>query len=274
MRCLLTADLHYALKQYDWLMDVAPHFDLVIIAGDHLDISSHVDGQAQMVVVLKYLARLRTMTRLITCSGNHDLDARTAEGEKTARWFAKIRAMGIAADGDSFEIGDMLLTICPWWDGPVTCAAVGEQLARDAEKAARHWGWIYHAPPAGSPTSWDGQRSYGDKELSRLDRRVPPGFRVQRARPHLAVLPGRLVGRPHRIDVGLQCRPRDRTDAGLRRARYRGAVGALALDARWEAARLDQATDAPVPKLAELPAVAHRRGSASRSDPGVKPPSC
>ena len=42
MKCLLTSDLHYALKQFDWVSNVAKNFDVVVIAGDHLDISSAV----------------------------------------------------------------------------------------------------------------------------------------------------------------------------------------------------------------------------------------
>ncbi len=165
MKCLLTSDLHYALKQYDWLMQVASSFDAVIIAGDHLDISSAVAGQAQTVVVLKYLERLSTMTRVLTCSGNHDLDSRGADGEKTAKWFANIRRMGIAADGNSIVVDDTLFTICPWWDGPLTRQDVGRQLAREAANRPSRWVWVYHSPPIGSPTSWDGSRSYGETEL-------------------------------------------------------------------------------------------------------------
>ena len=40
MRGLLVSDLHYALKQFDWVHAVADRFDLVVIAGDSLDISS------------------------------------------------------------------------------------------------------------------------------------------------------------------------------------------------------------------------------------------
>lgn len=72
MKLLLTADIHYSLPQYDWLARVAPAFDAVIVAGDHLDISSHVDGRAQIVVVLKYLERIARVTRLMVCSGNHE----------------------------------------------------------------------------------------------------------------------------------------------------------------------------------------------------------
>ena len=58
MKLLLVSDLHYALKQFDWTTSVAPDFDVVIIAGDHLDVSGQLDGGVQIVVILKYLNRL------------------------------------------------------------------------------------------------------------------------------------------------------------------------------------------------------------------------
>jgi predicted MPP superfamily phosphohydrolase len=82
----------------------SPDFDVVIIAGDLLDIASNVDGRAQTVVVLKYLERLKGTTRLFVCSGNHDLDSHNADGERVAKWFAKIRNLGIAADGVSLDV--------------------------------------------------------------------------------------------------------------------------------------------------------------------------
>ena len=74
MRCLVVADLHYSLPQFDWLLAAAPQFDLVIFAGDALNLGSAVDFRAQIVVVTKYLSRLAGLTRVIFCSGNHDLD--------------------------------------------------------------------------------------------------------------------------------------------------------------------------------------------------------
>ncbi|ODT89169.1 metallophosphoesterase [Phenylobacterium sp. SCN 70-31] len=168
MRILLVSDLHYALKQYDWTLTAAPDFDVVVIAGDHLDISSPLDGSIQVVVILKHLQRIARATRLIVSSGNHDLDRRNGQGERVASWMDWVRRMGIAADGDAVEIGDTLLTVCPWWDGPLSREAVGAQLARDAARRpeAGRWIWVYHAPPEGSPTSWDGRRDWGDGELS------------------------------------------------------------------------------------------------------------
>ena len=42
LRILLVSDLHYTLPQLDWVVRAAPRFDLVVLAGDHFDISSAV----------------------------------------------------------------------------------------------------------------------------------------------------------------------------------------------------------------------------------------
>jgi Icc-related predicted phosphoesterase len=165
MRLLVVADLHYSLPQYDWVLSVAADFDLVIIAGDHLDLSSLVDVGAQIVVIGKYLDRLREKTRLIVCSGNHDLDSRSGDGEKVSRWIREVP--GVASDGQSMTIGDTLFTICAWWDGPIEREAIGNQFRDDATRAKATWIWVYHAPPSQSPTSWGGSRSYGDVELTK-----------------------------------------------------------------------------------------------------------
>src|SRR5207244_9113012 len=114
MRCLVVADLHYSLPQFDWLLAAAPQFDVVIFAGDALDVGSFVDFRAQILVVKKYLSLLSGMTRVILCSGNHDLDERSAEGEKIARWIGEVRELGLACDGDSFASVDTFFTVWPW----------------------------------------------------------------------------------------------------------------------------------------------------------------
>ena len=165
MRCLVVADLHYALPQLDWLVSAAPQFDLVIFAGDALDIGSTVDFRAQIVVVKKYLALIAAQTRLILCSGNHDLDERNAEGEKISRWISEVRELGVACDGDNLTIGNTLFTVCPWWDGPLVQQSIADQLRDASLNRSQRWIWAHHAPPADSPTSWGGKRFFGDVEL-------------------------------------------------------------------------------------------------------------
>ena len=60
-----------------------------------------------------YLAQLADVTRVILCSGNHDLDERNPEGAKIARWSGELRELAIACDGDSLAIGDTLFFSLP-----------------------------------------------------------------------------------------------------------------------------------------------------------------
>ena len=179
MRILVVSDLHYQLKQLDWVLSVAAEYDLVIVAGDLLDISSIVEADAQIAVVLEYLARIAAKTPVIACSGNHDLNDRNEFGERAAPWLTTAERTGLTVDGSSYESDDVLATVCPWWDGPRTRTVVDEQLAADAARVGdRSWIWVYHAPPDASKTSWTGKRFYGDADL---------GAWIERHRPALVV---------------------------------------------------------------------------------------
>jgi Icc-related predicted phosphoesterase len=174
VRILLVADLHYRLPQFDWVVRAAPSFDLVVMAGDHLDIGSAVSLDAQAVVVLQYLSLLQSAGHVAVSSGNHDLTGPDARGEQAALWLAEARAAGVPSDGDSLLLGDTLITICPWWDGPAGHAAVDAQLTADAARRPARWVWVYHWPPLGSPTCWTGRRHYGDADLVRwIDQHRP-----------------------------------------------------------------------------------------------------
>lgn len=165
MQLLLTSDLHYSLRHLDWLLSVADQFDVTVLAGDHLDISSPVALESQWVVVLRYLARLAERTTVIASSGNHDLTARNAHGEKVAAWLLDGRDVGALVDGDSFDRDGVRITVCPWWDGPATRDDVGAQLRAEAHDRPPCWIWVYHPPPSGSPTAQGRQREWGDTDL-------------------------------------------------------------------------------------------------------------
>ena len=165
MRILIVADLHYSLQQFDWLLHAASGYELVVIAGDLLETSSMVDAGTQIVVVMNYLKRLRQVTRILVCSGNHDLDAIDGNGEKHAGWLKAARRLSIPVDGDTVLMEDLTVTLCPWWDGPETMKAIGTQLQEAAADRIGRWIWVYHAPPPDSPVSWSGQRFFGDAAL-------------------------------------------------------------------------------------------------------------
>lgn len=166
MRILAVADLHYNLPQFDWVLQAAPRYDLVIIAGDLLDSASFVTTSAQMVVVLKYLERLREITPLLVCSGNHDLNSAYSTGERYARWVPYARSPRAHTDNDTMALDGVSFTVCPWWDGDIAKGAIARQLGAAAASRAARWIWVYHAPPADAAVSWSGRRSYGDAELA------------------------------------------------------------------------------------------------------------
>lgn len=165
MRILLVADLHYTLPQLDWLVGAAAGFDLVVMAGDHLDISSTVSLESQAVVISRYVDLLGAQGPVAFSSGNHDLTGPDAHGEQCAGWIDRVRAPQVVADGGSMQIDDTLITVCPWWDGAHGKAAVAAQLAVDSARRPGKWVWVYHWPPADSPTSWTGRGHYGDADL-------------------------------------------------------------------------------------------------------------
>jgi Icc-related predicted phosphoesterase len=167
VQILVVSDLHYTLRQLDWVASAAPDYDLLVVAGDLLDIASIVEPDAQIAMVLEYLARFATKTTVVACSGNHDLNARNELDELAAKWLEPARASGVAVDGMRVETDEVMVTVCPWWDGPRTREVVDEQLAEDAALVdGRRWLWVYHGPPDASPTSWTGKRYYGDEALN------------------------------------------------------------------------------------------------------------
>lgn len=161
MKALLVADLHYDLRKLDWVLAEAEAVDLLVVAGDLLDIGSRVPLDAQITVSLEYLARGAARATTVVCSGNHDLDGRADSGEKVTRWLAEARSAGVVVDGASTAVGDWLVTACAWWEGPETLARLEADLDEAAAVRTGPWLWAYHGPAEG-PLSWTGRRHFGD----------------------------------------------------------------------------------------------------------------
>jgi len=191
LKLLLVSDMHYRLRQYDWVYDAAPDVDVAVIAGDLLDIRSAVPLPAQAVAVSAQIGRIGDRGVLLAASGNHDLDERDAADEKFAGWLRRVRSPGLHVDGESLLIDGTLFTICPWWDGPNGRRELAERLAADAARDKQRWVWVYHSPPRGSPLSWDGRREFGDQDLADW---------IERLRPDL-VLSGHIHQAPF-VDAG------------------------------------------------------------------------
>lgn len=176
MKILAVSDLHFGLTQFDWVVAQAELYDLVIIAGDLLDIGGHLDLDSQITVVVKYLRIISGKTRLVVCSGNHDGDEPNERQEYIARWLQRVRAAGMAVDGESVELGDLRLSVCPWWDGPATREAMQQFLRAEHALAPNAWLWVHHAPPNGVGVSWTGKVHAGDEFLVATIHELRPDF--------------------------------------------------------------------------------------------------
>src|SRR5688572_20534519 len=146
-------------------MKHAAEYDAVVIGGDLLDLGSALDIDVQIVVMEKYFTRLRQLTRLVVSSGNHDGNSRNAGNESVARWLVEAKAPQLFVDGDSVQLDDTLITVCPWWDGPVSRGELETQFTLDAAKPKARWVWIHHAPPDRTAVSWTGRKFGGDAFL-------------------------------------------------------------------------------------------------------------
>ncbi len=152
----------------------AADYDVAVIGGDLLDLSSALDADVQIAIVEKYLGLLRQKTRLVVSSGNHDGDSRNSADESVAEWLRAARSERLHVDGDSFEVGDIRITVCPWWDGQLSRGELEAMLEREAAQVRGRWLWIHHAPPEGARTSWSGRKFVGDEFLRGWIERFAP----------------------------------------------------------------------------------------------------
>ncbi len=176
MKLLAVSDLHFGLTQFDWVAQQAERHDAVIIAGDLLDISGHLDLDSQITVVVKYLRAISAKTRLLVCSGNHDGDEKNAAQEYVARWLQRVRAAGLTVDGTGLDLPGLRLSVCPWWDGPATRETMRTFLRAEKLLAPAAWLWVHHAPPNGVGVSWTGREHAGDAFLVETIGELGPDF--------------------------------------------------------------------------------------------------
>lgn len=133
---------------FDWLIAESPHYDLVCLTGDILnlgDLSSEVDREVD--VAIARLAEIQTPLAL--CSGNHDLHY--PSGQDRAQWMQTLRRKNVWMDRDAFCFRNYRFRCIGW------CEPVPRSTKDDF--------WLMHAPPFGAKTSMVvGGISHGDEE--------------------------------------------------------------------------------------------------------------
>jgi len=73
MRILLTSDLHSDDAKLRWLVEESPTHDVLLVAGDLLDIFSRTGFIGQKSRMIRWKSSVLACDRAMTwCSGNHD----------------------------------------------------------------------------------------------------------------------------------------------------------------------------------------------------------
>ncbi len=174
MTILVVSDLHYSLKQFDWLVAHAADHDLVIIAGDMMELGSYVEPDVQAAVVEQYFRKICARVPLVVCSGNHDL-VEEGDGRRSPEWLTDISIPGLVVDMGCFENNDLRILSFPWWEDEAERDSVAAWLeTRHQPSDHRVVFWVHHAPPKGTKTSWSGKRDLGDPTVVEWIRRYSP----------------------------------------------------------------------------------------------------
>jgi DNA repair exonuclease SbcCD nuclease subunit len=151
MKIFMTADLHYGRPWFEWLVEQAPQYDLVCVAGDLLDMFG-IDEQGQ----IDYLRRewlpamARAGTPVALSSGNHD--------HAMISWLYDINITnGIAGDGHTqlLTFGHeerLIITTCPYYRSfnlrDTAMTASWEEGARLRHLTNAPWLVMHHEPLA------------------------------------------------------------------------------------------------------------------------------
>ena len=109
MKLLLTADLHCRTHWFRWLIEQAPSYDLVCIAGDLLDMFNSETRTEQAREITRLIRELADIVPVALCSGNHDNAGRLVSHDRTSayEWFVDLGAHpNIIADGATRKLED------------------------------------------------------------------------------------------------------------------------------------------------------------------------
>jgi len=117
VRLLLTADLHFRLHWFRWLIVQAPDFDLVCIAGDLLDMFKSETRLEQAREVARLIREPADVVPVAVCSGNHDNAGRLVSHDRASlyEWFIDLGTHGnIITDGSTRKLEKLIVTAIPY----------------------------------------------------------------------------------------------------------------------------------------------------------------
>jgi Icc-related predicted phosphoesterase len=150
MKILLTADLHYRLTWFQWLIDQAPMYDLVCIAGDFLDIFNGEPRENQARVASVLVRELGRVTRVAVCSGNHDISGRqvTMDRAPIYQWFVWLADNPkIITDGVTRLVENLVVTTVPYHSSRADKSIWLDRGRSIRKQRGGQWLILHHVPP-------------------------------------------------------------------------------------------------------------------------------
>ena len=117
MKLLLTADLHYRIHWFRWLIEQAPSYDLVCIAGDLLDMFKSETRMEQAREIGRLIRELADIVPVAVCSGNHDNAGRLVSHDRASvyEWFIDLGTHpNIITDGSTRKLENLIVTTVPY----------------------------------------------------------------------------------------------------------------------------------------------------------------
>jgi Icc-related predicted phosphoesterase len=150
MKILLTADLHFRLRWFRWLIKEGAVYDLVCIAGDLLDMFNSESRLEQAREIKKLLQELADIVPIAICSGNHDNAGRQISPDRSPvyEWFVQLASNPkIITDGLTQVVGDLIVTTVPYH-----CSKEQKSIWLDRGFSIRRqkgmkWLVLHHVPP-------------------------------------------------------------------------------------------------------------------------------
>jgi hypothetical protein len=150
MKLLITADLHFRLHWFRWLIEQVPNFDLVCIAGDLLDIFKYETRMEQARQVRTHIRELADIVPVAICSANHDNAGRLVSHDRASvyEWFIELRTHpNIITDGSTQKLENLVVTTIP-----CHCSKEEKSIWLDRGFTIRRqtgipWIVLHHVPP-------------------------------------------------------------------------------------------------------------------------------
>ena len=154
MTLLITADLHFRIHWFRWLIEQTPNFDLVCIAGDLLDMFNPETRMQQARQVRTLIRELADLVPVAVCSGNHDNAGRLVSHDRASvyDWFIELGTHpNIITDGSTRKLENLIVTTISYH-----CSRQEKSIWLDRGSTIRRqtgtpWIVLHHVPPKNGP---------------------------------------------------------------------------------------------------------------------------